>query len=282
MMYIYAYPGNISCKQTLQSERINDKKDIVLQTDVKRNIDLALKFVIEAKQNLKLPDKTDDVDKNTNSSQKIINQRKAALPVKPADRLKQNQNINKDVDKYKVVISTDGVKESKNSDNQQEAKPSNKPKEMQIANQHRNQEKLVKPTDGIKESKNSTNQQKEKPSSKLKEVQKANQSTNQQKVVKLCDPSDSEKEHSNQKDNNQIEKANGKPDQVNQNQTCRDPEINATHINGTLMEPVNVNYTRNIYFSVKTTHKYYTERLFLLMLTWLQTVDKNKVSLHNR
>ena len=59
-----------------------------------------------------------------------------------------------------------------------------------------------------------------------------------------------------------------------QNQTI----INATHINGTLMESVNVNYTRNIYFSVKTTHKYYTERLFPLLLTWLQTVDKNQVS----
>ena len=56
------------------------------------------------------------------------------------------------------------------------------------------------------------------------------------------------------------------------------PEINATHINGILMEPVNANYTRNIYFTVKTTHKYYTERLFPLMLTWLQVVDRNKVS----
>ena len=53
--------------------------------------------------------------------------------------------------------------------------------------------------------------------------------------------------------------------------------MNATHICGILMESVNVNYTRNIYFTVKTTHKYYTNRLLLLMLTWLQTVDKNKV-----
>ena len=53
--------------------------------------------------------------------------------------------------------------------------------------------------------------------------------------------------------------------------------MNATHICRILMEPVNVNYTRNIYFTVKTTHKYYTNRLLLLMLTWLQTVDKNKV-----
>ena len=54
--------------------------------------------------------------------------------------------------------------------------------------------------------------------------------------------------------------------------------INSTHICGILMEPVNVNYSRNIYFTVKTTHKYYTNRLFLLLLTWLQTVDKDKVN----
>ena len=56
------------------------------------------------------------------------------------------------------------------------------------------------------------------------------------------------------------------------------PEMNATHINGILMEPVDAKYARNIYFTVKTTHKYYTERLFPLMSTWLQVVDKNKVS----
>ena len=56
------------------------------------------------------------------------------------------------------------------------------------------------------------------------------------------------------------------------------PEMNATHIAGILMEPVNAQYSRNIYFTVKTTHKYHTERLFPLMLTWLQAVDRNKVS----
>ena len=53
--------------------------------------------------------------------------------------------------------------------------------------------------------------------------------------------------------------------------------INATHINGILMEPVNAKYIRNVFFTIKTTHKYYTDRLFPLMLTWLQAVDKNKV-----
>ena len=65
------------------------------------------------------------------------------------------------------------------------------------------------------------------------------------------------------------------PNQTKENKT--DIGINTTHINGILMEPVNVNYTKNIYFTVKTTHKYYTDRLLPLMLTWLQTVDKNKV-----
>ena len=65
-------------------------------------------------------------------------------------------------------------------------------------------------------------------------------------------------------------------DMKSKQRNTRDIGIN-THINGILMEPVNVNYTRNIYFTVKTTHRYYTNRLFPLMLTWLQTVDKNKV-----
>ena len=63
-----------------------------------------------------------------------------------------------------------------------------------------------------------------------------------------------------------------------QTNNSADPEMNATHIKEILMEPVHVNYTRNIYFSVKTTHKNFEKRLFPLMLTWLQLVDKNKVS----
>ena len=68
-----------------------------------------------------------------------------------------------------------------------------------------------------------------------------------------------------------------KNDIISKQRNVRDIGINATHINGILMEPVNANYSRNIYFTVKTTHKYYTNRLFPLMLTWLQAVDKNKV-----
>ena len=69
-------------------------------------------------------------------------------------------------------------------------------------------------------------------------------------------------------------------DMKSKQKNTRDIGINTTHINRILMEPVNVNYTRNIYFTVKTTHKYYTNRLFPLMLTWLQAVDKNKVRQH--
>ena len=69
-------------------------------------------------------------------------------------------------------------------------------------------------------------------------------------------------------------------DMKSKQRNVRDIGINATHINGILMEPVNANYSRNIYFTVKTTHKYYTNRLFPLMLTWLQAVDKSKVRYH--
>ena len=67
------------------------------------------------------------------------------------------------------------------------------------------------------------------------------------------------------------QKANDTPD-------LKAPGMNAIFINGFLMEPINVNYTKNIYFTIKTTHKFHTDRLFPLMLTWLQFVDKNKVS----
>ena len=107
-----------------------------------------------------------------------------------------------------------------------------------------------------------------KPSQEDSNQQK--QDINQQKVVKHDKPANVIENKPSQKHNNQ-QKANGKPDQLSV------PGMNATHINGILMEPVNVDYTRNIYFSIKTTHRYYTERLFLIMLTWLQVVDKNKV-----
>ena len=115
-----------------------------------------------------------------------------------------------------------------------------------------------------------------KDNNKPKENQNSNQDTNQQKVVKLPDNPGNviENKPPSQRDNNQ-QKENGKPDQLNQ---IGVPGMNATHINGILMEPVNAQYTRNIYFTMKTTHKYYTKRLFLVMLTWLQVLDKNKVS----
>ena len=53
--------------------------------------------------------------------------------------------------------------------------------------------------------------------------------------------------------------------------------INATHINGILIEPIHASYNRNIYFTVKTTNNNYVTRLLPQMLTWYQVVDKNKV-----
>ena len=78
--------------------------------------------------------------------------------------------------------------------------------------------------------------------------------------------------------NNQLQKANKKPDQTIHKASY--PGINATHVKQILMEPVSATYTRNIYFTVKTTYRYYSSRLFPLLVTWLQVVDKNKVS-HN-
>ncbi|XP_065901381.1 beta-1,3-N-acetylglucosaminyltransferase radical fringe-like [Dysidea avara] len=43
-------------------------------------------------------------------------------------------------------------------------------------------------------------------------------------------------------------------------------------------QPSNVNYTDNIYFSVRTTESNYEERLMLLMMTWLQVV-KHKLTI---
>ena len=77
---------------------------------------------------------------------------------------------------------------------------------------------------------------------------------------------------------NQVKLSN-RPVNIKQPATKKqdDRGVNATHINGILMEPVHASYTRNIYFTVKTTYKNYVGRLFPLMLTWFQVVDKNKV-----
>ena len=119
---------------------------------------------------------------------------------------------------------------------------------------------------------NENNISSQKDNNEQKENQNSNQNTNQQNIVKLPD-----------NPGNMIEnkppshkEVNGRLDRVNQSQIV--PGMNATHINGILMEPVKANYTRNIYFTIKTTHKYYTKRLFPLMLTWFQVVDKDKVS----
>ena len=72
--------------------------------------------------------------------------------------------------------------------------------------------------------------------------------------------------HNNHMQENQI---NATVLDLGMNETTQFKEI--------LMEHVNLNYTRNIYITIKTTNHNYINRLPLLMMTWLQTVDKDKV-----
>ena len=54
--------------------------------------------------------------------------------------------------------------------------------------------------------------------------------------------------------------------------------VRRSHIRGKLLERVTIhNFTDNIYFTVKTSAGNYKSRLSLLLLTWLQTVNKRKV-----
>ena len=56
------------------------------------------------------------------------------------------------------------------------------------------------------------------------------------------------------------------------------PDMNLTHITDKLMERVTINnITDNVYFTVRTSSANYRKRLLILMLTWFQTVNKNKV-----
>ena len=54
------------------------------------------------------------------------------------------------------------------------------------------------------------------------------------------------------------------------------PEV-LFRVMGKPLEKVNVDYTRNIHFSVKTSVKNYRTRLSLLLLTWFQAVEKDQV-----
>ena len=57
------------------------------------------------------------------------------------------------------------------------------------------------------------------------------------------------------------------------------PDMNLTHIAGKLMEHVTINgITDNVYFTVRTSVENYRQRLSILLLTWFQTLDKNKVA----
>ena len=96
-------------------------------------------------------------------------------------------------------------------------------------------------------------------------------------VSMQSEPSEKEKPIVNEKEKPTINENNHQPSVHQQESVQYPPEMNATHIYGLLLEPVNAKYTRNIYFTVKTTHKYYKRRLLSVMLSWLQAVDRNKV-----
>ena len=105
----------------------------------------------------------------------------------------------------------------------------------------------------------------------------SSQSDNKGHKTQLHEESSYGKQTNNTSVQNNIKQQKAICQKVDNLTNIMDIGINTTHICGMLMETVNVNYSRNIYFTVKTTHKYYTDRLLLLMLTWLQAVDKNKV-----
>ena len=66
------------------------------------------------------------------------------------------------------------------------------------------------------------------------------------------------------------------------NITTEDPNqalhpISLGYVMGKLQK-INVDYKNNVFYSVRTCYKNYRTRLLLLMLTWLQAVDKDQVS----
>ena len=67
------------------------------------------------------------------------------------------------------------------------------------------------------------------------------------------------------------------PSIVNKEYSVISPVDKRVYVYGKPMECVTTNYTDNIYFAVKTTAKNHRTRLSTLLLTWLQTVNKNKV-----
>ena len=51
-----------------------------------------------------------------------------------------------------------------------------------------------------------------------------------------------------------------------------------TYVKNRPLEAVDIDYQRNIFFTVKTTANNYQERLSTLILTWFQTVHRDDVS----
>ncbi|XP_065900892.1 beta-1,3-N-acetylglucosaminyltransferase manic fringe-like [Dysidea avara] len=55
--------------------------------------------------------------------------------------------------------------------------------------------------------------------------------------------------------------------------------FDSNHINGKLLEPVDIQWDKNIYFSVKTTTKNFKTRLSYLIATWFQVVNKKMLTI---
>ena len=123
-----------------------------------------------------------------------------------------------------------------------------------------------------------TNQKMTSPTEHV-QVNSKREKTNKETSQKITSPVEQVQVKPKQKEEiNQLKLSNGLVDMKKPKYKKSDDRgINATHINGILIEPVHASYTRNIYFTVKTTYRNYVGRLFPLMLTWLQVVDKNKV-----
>lgn len=56
------------------------------------------------------------------------------------------------------------------------------------------------------------------------------------------------------------------------------PYVTRSYVKNRPLEAVDVEYKRNIFFTVKTTARNYQERLSTLILTWFQTVHRDDVS----
>ena len=132
----------------------------------------------------------------------------------------------------------------------------------------------------------------ESPIDPLNSSRQDNSATHQTKPSKEELDSKDKQDNSPSANFNQVKSSNEaiKKDNSPTHQTTKESEspidplssiiqMNSTHINGKLLEPVDTKWDKNIYFSVKTTAKYFKERLAALMPTWFQVINKTMVSI---